>query len=337
MSETSKRSRFLAFFFSKRSKNVLVFLFFFIMASAFWVIQKLDEPTTVKVTVPVKLTNVPKDVIIATDLPDEIQVTVRDKGNELLSLFWKPVLDTLRIDFNQHDSHQLTDNLILMPHIVRQMVKEKLPSQSSITEMLPDTLSFSYNRGIHRKLPVRLNGSLLPANQYNLDSYTFMPDSVEVYAPASILDTMHAAYTELQMLQDINTNRILPVPMERQRSVRIFPDTVTLDINVDILLSKKLEAYIQCTDVPEGKQLRTIPATVTVNYIVSASQARYVDESLFKVVVSYNDIKDSQSSKCKPTIANMPGSIINAYVRPQQVDFFIEEPDAYLTPERPSE
>lgn len=327
----------MTFFFSQRSKNVLIFIFFFIMASVFWVIQKLEEPTTVKVTVPVKLTNVPKDVIIATDLASEMQVRVRDKGNELLSLFWNPVLDTLRIDFTQYDSHQLTDNPILMPNVVRQLIKEKLPPQSTITEMLPDTLFFSYNRGIHRKLPVRLRGSIHPSDQYNLDSYNFTPDSVEVYAPASILDTMQAAYTEPSMLQDLTSNKSIPIALQLNRSIRIFPDTVMLNVNVDILTRKKVEAYIQGTDFPEGKKLRTLPATATITYLVSASQAKYIDNSQFRVVVSYNDVKDSQSSKCKPIIANMPNGITNAYVTPQQVDFLIEEPDTYPNPERPSE
>lgn len=337
MSDGSRKNGLMAFFFSKRSKNTLIFLFFLVMSSGFWVIQKLDEVTVVKVTVPVKLTNVPNDVIITTDLPGEMQITVRDKGTELLSLFWNPILDTLRINFQQYDSHELTDNTALMPQLVRQLIKEKLPPQSTITENVPDTLIFAYNRGIHRKLPVRLRGGLHTGTQYNLDSYSFMPDSVEVYAPASILDTMRAAYTELNILQDLTESQTIAVPLQHSRSIRIFPDTVTLNINVDILTRKSFETYIQGIDFPEGKELRTFPATVTLTYLVSATQAKYVDTNLFQVAVSYKDIKDSQSSKCKPHIIRMPGSISNAFIAPQQVDFLIEDINTSLFPERPSE
>lgn len=337
MNEKGKKGKTRAFHFSNRSKNALIFMFFFAMASVFWVIQKLDEPTTVKVTVPVKLTNVPKDAIIATELPREMQVTVRDKGNELLSLFWKPVLDTLHIDFQQYDSHEITDNVILVPNLVRQLLKEKLPTQSTITATIPDTLIYAYNRGIHRKLPVRLRGSLRTGTQYNLDSYTFTPESVEVYAPARILDTMRAAYTEVSILEDLTESQTIPVPLHHTRSMRFFPDTVALNINVDIITRKSIEIYVQGIDFPEGKELRTFPATVTLTYLVSATQAKFVDTNLFQVAVSYNDIKDSQSSKCKPHIIRMPGSVSSAFITPQLVDFLIEDINNKFTPERPSE
>lgn len=334
MTDNEKRGGFKAFFFSKRSKNILVFLFFFAMASAFWVVQKLDEAITLKVTVPVQLSNVPKDVIITTELPQKMQIKVRDKGSELLSLFWEPILDTLSIDFDLYDSHEITDNTVLMPSLIQQLLKEKLPARTIITEMAPDTLLYAYNRGIHRKLPVRLRGDILTNPQYNLDGYTFVPDSVEVYAPAKMLDTLQAAYTEACLLEDLTESTHLVLPLAHSRFMRIFPDTVALDVNVDILMRKTIEVYVQGIDFPEGKELRTLPATVSLTYLVSAAQAKFVDNNLFQVTVSYDDIKDSSSTKCKPQIIKKPGSVSSAFITPQQVDFVIEEIDKVL-PERP--
>lgn len=308
-----------------RTKNILVFLFFLAMASGFWLIQKLEEPMSVKLTVPLQLTNVPKDIIISTELPKEIQITVRDKGNELLPLFWTPRLDTLKINFEDYDTHEITDNTIFPPSAIQQMLKESLSVRSTITQMMPDTLVFSYNRGVHRKLPVRLRGSISTSSQYNLDGYTFTPESVEVYAPARVLDTMRAAYTEVHMLEELKQSTSLAVPLMHTRQMRFFPDTVSLDINVDILTRKSIEIYVQGIDFPEGKELRTLPATVTLTYLVSAAQARFVNPNLFQVTVSYDDIKNSTSNKCKPQIISMPGSVSSAFISPQQVDFLIED------------
>ncbi len=323
-------------FFSRRTKNFFLFAFFLLMSSAFWIVQKLEEPIAVKVDVPVKLTNVPKDVIITTDLPKKMQITVRDKGSELISLFWSPQLDTLSIDFRDYDTHEITDNTLLVPSLVEQMLKEKLPIRSTITEMTPDTLVYAYNRGMHKRLPIRLRGAIRTHNQYNLDNYIFTPESVEVYAPAKVLDTLRAAYTEVTILEDLTESTTLPVPLIHSRSLRFFPDTVTLQANIDILTRKSIEIYVQGIDFPEGKELRTLPATVTLTYLVSASQAKLVDPNRFQVTVSYNDIKDSQTNKCKPQIISMPGSISNAFITPQQVDFLIEDINtSKVTPEHP--
>lgn len=335
MAETTKNGGFGGFFFSKRSKNTLIFLFFFTMVSAFWIAQKLEEPTSVKVTVPISLINVPKDVIITTELPREMHVTVRDQGNELLPLFWTPRLDTLRIDFEKYDSHEITDNALLTPSAIQQLLKDRIPSHSSITEMAPDTLLFAYNRGVHRKLPVRLRGDIQTNSQYNLDGYLFTPDSVEVYAPARVLDTLQAAYTEVCMLEGLTESTTLALPLMHSRSLRFFPDTVSLNVNVDILTRKSIEIYVQGIDFPEGKELRTLPATVTLTYLVSAAQAKSVNTNLFQVIVSYNDIKDSHSTKCRPHIISMPGVVSNAFITPQQVDFVIEDVSKVI-PEHPS-
>lgn len=321
--------------YSQRTKNAIIFLFFLFMSCAYWVVQKLEESIAVRVTVPVMLTNVPKDVIITTDLPKQIQVTVRDKGNELMTLFWNPRLDTIRVDFREHDTHDVTANVALGPSVIQQILKEKLPPRSTITQMSSDTLFYAYNRGIHRKLPVRLRGSITTDAQYNLDSYTFTPDSVDVYAPAKILDTLNAAYTELTILEGLTESRTMALPVNRSRGMRFFPDTVSLSVNVDILTRNTIEIYIQGINFPEGKELRTLPATVSLTYLVSAAQAKSVNTDLFQVAVSYDDIKDSPHAKCKPHIISMPGAVSSAFITPQQVDFFIEDITTSVQPVRP--
>lgn len=337
MTDTEKRG-WLGTFFSKPSKDVFIFLFFIAMATVFWVIQKMEDQTTVQVAVPVKLTNIPKDVIIATELPKELQITVRAKGNELLPFFWSPRLDTISIDFKKYDTHEATDITILAPTVIQQMLKEKLPSHSTITQLLPDTLYYAYNRGVHKKCPVKLRGSLSTSNQYNLDGYAFTPDSVDVYAPEKILDTLRAAYTEVTMLQDMTESTQLRIPLMHSRSIRFIPDTVSLDINVDILTRQSIEVYVQGIDFPEGKELRTLPATATLTYLVSAAQAKTINTNLFQVAVSYNDIKNSSTNKCKPHIISMPGGISGAFITPQQVDFIIEDINtSHMVPVRPKE
>ncbi len=266
-----------------------------------------------------------------------MQLMVRAKGNELLPLFWKPRLDTLPIDFSKYDTHEITDITALAPAAIQQLLKDKLPNRSTITQQIPDTLLYSYNRGIHRRLPVRLRGNVTTSNQYNLDGYTFVPDSVDVYAPANVLDTLRAAYTEVCNLQDLTGSTNQFIPLVHSRSVRFFPDTVSLNVNVDILTRQSIEVYVQGIDFPEGKELRALPATVTITYLVSATQAKSINPNLFRVSVSYNDIKNSSTNKCKPHIISMPGGVSGAFITPQQVDYIIEDVNtSRMVPVRPS-
>lgn len=323
-STKEKGGKIRAFFFRKRSKDVMVFLFFLLMSAVFWVAQALEEPMTINVTVPLKLENVPKDVIIATELPKEIQMTVRDKGSELIRLFWKQRLDTLHLDFRHYDKHGVTGRCQLAPEQIRQLLKDKLPNHSTITQLQPDTLTFYYNRGIHRRLPVKLHGTLSANERYHLDGYSFSPDTVDVYAPSSILDTLKAAYTEAIFRQDLSKNCVMPVSLQHSPSMRFFPDTVSMTVNVDILSRHSIDVYIQGTDLPDNKKLHTYPSTVTLTYLISETEARKLDVSQFKVYVSYLDIKEGEGTKCKPRIASLPKNVASAFITPQEVDYSLE-------------
>ena len=65
----------------------LYFLFFFFVSAAFWLLQSLNETFDVELKVPLKLENVPSDVVITSDLPSDLNVMVRDKGTVLVSLY----------------------------------------------------------------------------------------------------------------------------------------------------------------------------------------------------------------------------------------------------------
>ena len=70
--------------FNKKNRELLVFFVFFCISSVFWLLQTLNESFDTEIAVPMRLTNVPSDVVITTDLPEELKVTVHDKGTVLM-------------------------------------------------------------------------------------------------------------------------------------------------------------------------------------------------------------------------------------------------------------
>lgn len=62
------------------NKQFLIFLFFLILSSVFWLIMTLNETYEKEMTIPLRLAGVPRKVVI-TDEPDSVvRFTVRDKG-----------------------------------------------------------------------------------------------------------------------------------------------------------------------------------------------------------------------------------------------------------------
>jgi hypothetical protein len=68
------------FLFSAANKEFLIFLFFLIASGGFWLLLSLNEDTDQELLVPIRLTNVPKNVVVTTNVEDTLHVNVRDKG-----------------------------------------------------------------------------------------------------------------------------------------------------------------------------------------------------------------------------------------------------------------
>ena len=56
------------------SSEFWIFMFFCALSAIFWLLQTFDETFEMEVDVPMVLTDVPKDVVITTHLPEKLNV-----------------------------------------------------------------------------------------------------------------------------------------------------------------------------------------------------------------------------------------------------------------------
>ena len=76
------------FLFGFLNKEFLIFLFFLALSAIFWLMMALNETYEREITVPMSLTNVPKNVVLTTEMDSTVKVTVRDKGFTLVTYMY---------------------------------------------------------------------------------------------------------------------------------------------------------------------------------------------------------------------------------------------------------
>ena len=67
------------FLLSENSREFFIFLFFFVVAGGFWLLQTLNNDYETEFTIPVKLKGVPDNVVITSEPVSEIRVKVRTR------------------------------------------------------------------------------------------------------------------------------------------------------------------------------------------------------------------------------------------------------------------
>ena len=79
------------FLLSDKSREFLIFLFFFLIASGFWLIQTLNNDYEAEFSIPVRMKDVPNNIVLTSEPPSELRVRVKDKEQCFSIICWGKV------------------------------------------------------------------------------------------------------------------------------------------------------------------------------------------------------------------------------------------------------
>ncbi len=307
---------------SKNSKEVFTFLFFLVIAALFWLEQTLDSEYEVDVKVPLKLKNVPESIVITSDFPEELTVTLRDKGNTLLNYQLTKRFYPINIDFAEHQNRR--HHVSLLSNVYNKSITAQLANSTTVTAIEPDTIDYYYSEGKSKKVPVRLQGRVTPGQQYYISDTIFNPAQVTVYAPQGALDTVKAAYTQFFEDTQIEDTLRRQVELVSGRGVKFVPDVVEVTLPVDIYTEKSVEVPIEGVNFPAGKTLRAFPSKVKVTFHVGLTKYLDIKPEDFRVMVTYEELRKLDGEKYQVKLKKQPKGVSQVRFYPAQIDFLIE-------------
>lgn len=311
-----------SFLLSATSKEFLIFLFFVFIASVFWLFQVLNDNYEGQISMKLDLKNVPDNAVLTSELPPEIKVRLKDRGMVLLN-YWVNSVSAIPIDFEEYEDQG--NQVVVSQSALKQKIKNALSQSTELVSIYPDTLSYIYATGDGKKVPVRLKGKITVDPRYYIADVVYQPDSVMVYAPSEILDTISAAYTSSVVFEQVKDTTTQKVLLQKQKGVKFVPDFSEIRLLADVYSEKTLEVPVRGINFPANKVLRTFPSKVNVTFQVGLSHFRTVNPDDFFIAVSYEELIRGNKSKCTPHLKAFPKIIKHPRVSPEEVDFIIEE------------
>jgi hypothetical protein len=304
------------------SREFLTFLLFVAVAAGFWLLQTLDNDYEMTVEVPVHLKNVPDEVVITEEPVATLQVKLKDRGSALLNYVVGRRMKVITIDFTQYRG---LDGMVAIPTaIFERDMQSRLNISTRVAEILPDTLTYVFTYGECRRVPVVATGNIKAARQYYVSDTVFSPDSVTVYAPKHILDTISTARTEPLSLTDLSETRSTDVALMHVAGAKFVPDKISITSKVDVYTEKTFEVPVTGVGFPADMVLRTFPATVKVTFQVGLDKLAGIDASDFMVIIPYEEYAGNSGDKLGVTLVGHPDCVSNVRVSPERVDFLIE-------------
>ena len=311
------------FLLAKKSREFLIFLFFMFVSFSFWLLQVLNDDYETEYTVSLRMKDVPDNVVLTSELPSNMKITLKDRGTVLVNYSWGQGLLPLTLDFTEYSDK---GNQVRIPSMsLAKKISAQLSQSTKLVAIKPDTLEFIYTKGAAKTVPVKLCGTITPERQYYVSDTIFSPDSVRVYAPKAILDTITAAYTktiEMDEVSDTVRKRVFIAPV---KGARFIPDYSDLTLKVDVYAEKTVEVPVVGVNFPHDKVLRTFPSKAKIVFQIGLSRFMEVDADDFLVVVDYNDLQNEGGDKCRLQLKEVPEGVKHVRVNPEEMDYIIEQ------------
>lgn len=305
------------------NRRTLTFLFFLLLSTAFWFMKALNEVAEDEIEVRVELRDIPRGVVVTSDIPPTIRVTVKDRGTTLLNYRYGEGTPTLVIDGSAMTGED--GRLRLTTADITRSLRASFSSTTSITGVRPEGLDIYYNHGASKRVAVRLAGLPTAAAGYAITSTRLTPDSITVIAARSSLDTLTALTVSGATLRDLSATTTADLTPTAASGARLSPATVRLQVNVDRLVEKKVSVSVRGINAPQGSTLRTFPSQTEVVCQVPMSYYRAISAADFDVVADYATLSADSTARCRLTLRKAPTAARHARITNDEVEYVLEK------------
>lgn len=303
------------------SKDVLSFLLFLVLASAFWFVNALDKERETEISIPIRFVGLPQNITVANTPPSEITVMVKDQGLQLFS-YSRGNITPLTLDLSR--TFYEKGEIIITPDQIRGKLSRFLLPSTEILEIKPDSLLIQYEKLSVKTLPIEFLSKIELAHQYVLsDDIHLSPASITVFGPKGILDKLKTIKTEPVELRNLSDSTVLNCKLQPIKSVKFAANETKVSIFVEMFTEKKMQLPVTIINCPANLVIRTFPAFANVTFNIGMSHFKSVKSSDIAVIFDYNEmVKGNAKQKLK--INNSTTYISNVRVEPSEIEYIME-------------
>jgi len=273
---------------------------------------------------PVRYINIPDSIVFDSELPEGIDITLRDNGYALFKYYFTKRKDSISLDVASIVNY--STNKMLQGSQFNDIIKNNLFASSELVSYTPGNISFRYTVLDQKDIPVIFDGQIFLSSGYLLDGdISVYPDTVRVYGAKNVLNSLHYAYTVNDTIENVRSSAPLTYPIKKIYNVKFIPDKVSVIIPVDKYTQKDVNVPITCINVPEGINVRFFPSTVKVSFLIGISKYDNVTADDFDIEFDYNELKRMTEPVVALRILSSPDFVQNLALNPSEAEFIFEK------------
>tara|TARA_Y100001954_G_scaffold177263_1_gene188424 strand:- start:2014 stop:2982 length:969 start_codon:yes stop_codon:yes gene_type:complete len=309
----------LDFFISGSNRSVIAICF--LMSLLFWFLIKFSKEYTYYVDYPIEFINQPIDEYWKDEPLPNLKVKISGFGFNFLKETFSNRL--LKVDVSKLQRTN-SNTYFWLSQSERSNIANEL-NGFSILEIDPDTLFLNFSKrtkkSVQVKVPLNLN---FRENYEQYGSFKISPNTIDVFGPSHILDTLSFVYTNVlsknDIVQSINSTLKIQLPNKllfaKDSDINVIQEVARFT-QISRLIPIKLE------NVPKGKELRIKPSEVELSYWVAMQDVDKINSSDFVIYCDYNEVDMTENPILNVFIdeSKTPSVVQKVKYHPSTVEF----------------
>ncbi|MBK6915531.1 MAG: hypothetical protein IPH11_18380 [Ignavibacteriales bacterium] len=301
----------------KTPQNLSVIIISVIFSIIIWGSISLSSDYFAVIEVPLKLVNIPKGLTSGSVMPDKILIKVKSKGWKLISMnvaspaeFVVPQSVDSGFKFINLNNYLSENNW--------------LSEDMQVMDIIPDTISFYIESIGTKKLPIEANLNLNFKTGYGLASeIKFIPDSVMVTGPKSILKKMKSIITERSTYNNLSEKIVERIEVKKLRGFSYSADNLLMSLDVQAIIDKSFEEIpVKVLNVPPDREVVLIPNSITVSVLGGIEVLGKLSENDFSASIEYGEVVVDSTGTVAPEI-DFPDNTQLIYIKPERLRYVI--------------
>lgn len=318
-----------AFLHRVRWKEALIFSCFVLLAFGFWLLQSLQQTYETDLSIPVRYTNVPANIIFDSNIPDNIKVSIRDKGSALLNYTLGQKFHAITIDLEKLSLD--TSSFIIDKKRLETDIQKQILSTTTLYSFDPQHIVLNYGLRKSKEVPVVFNGTVNTETGFLVSGDIIIsPSHITVYASESLLDSIQEVRTAFMEIKKGKKTLTRNTELEPINGANLGTERVSVIIPIEEYTEKTLQVPVKIVNVPEIYRIRFFPQTVEVHCNIPISKFTDLNEEDLTIQVSFEDLKDNVSGSLDISLKEKPDWVRNYNINPDRIEFILEENHANL-------
>ncbi|MBN1633920.1 MAG: hypothetical protein JW917_07140 [Ignavibacteria bacterium] len=301
-------------------RRITILITSFIFSVLIWLYINLLQSYVVDISVPLNVKLSMKQAL-GSELPASIDITVKGKGWDLISLRLSKN-PTYYLDLTNYKR----DAKISTLQEIRNLLN--IPNTISVINIYPDTLEITFDNLTEKKIKVKNNITVIPKEGYVLvGNPEITPDSLKISGATSVLSKIKFLPTEYAILNNINTDITKTVKIKDTLSniIKVEPKQVKVSFKIELAAEKELnDVNVLVKGVPDDKEVVIIPSKVKLTFRGGVEQLSNISDEKIVVQVDFKSIEKDSTGFVTPNI-EMPENLNLINYEPNQFQYIIKK------------